>query len=75
MYEQHLACRTCGDTYPSDRIRYRCDCGGSLDVVYDYNAIQDQVDWDVLKQRAFTHHRYREFYPIIDNDHIIAMGE
>lgn len=30
-----LRCIKCGGEYPSDEIRYRCDCGGLLEVRYD----------------------------------------
>ncbi|MAY74504.1 MAG: threonine synthase [Phycisphaerae bacterium] len=30
-----LACVDCDKTYPPLEIRYRCDCGGTLDVIHD----------------------------------------
>ncbi len=29
-----LACITCGRQYPRDEVRYRCDCGETLEVAY-----------------------------------------
>jgi threonine synthase len=75
MYEQSLECIECGTEYSPREIRYRCECGGSLDVIYDYETIKDKIDWSVLKRRAFDHHRYREFYPVVNSDHIISLGE
>jgi threonine synthase len=75
VFADNLACTECDDAYPTDEIRYRCDCGGSLDVTYDYSQLQDRVNWSTLKHRHFDHHRYQEFYPVINNDHLISLGE
>lgn len=72
MYETHLECWDCGQTY--ETMRYRCDCGGGLEVVLDLEAIAESIDWPTLKQRTFDHHRYREFYPIVETDHIISLS-
>jgi threonine synthase len=33
----HLRCISCQATYNGDERRYRCDCGGTLDVVHDWS--------------------------------------
>jgi threonine synthase len=35
MTRFHLACVQCDQRYPGLEQRYRCDCGGNLDVVHD----------------------------------------
>ncbi len=75
VFEKNFRCHECGETYSTDRIRYRCDCGGSLDVTYDYREIRDRLTWQILNSRQFDHHRYREFYPVVQNQHIVSMGE
>ena len=72
MHESHLECRDCGEEY--DEMRYRCDCGSGLEVILDYDTIRETVSWFTLKQRTFDHHRYREFYPVVEPDHIISLG-
>jgi len=34
-----LRCVDCGEDYPPLQIRYRCDCGGTLDVVHRHGPI------------------------------------
>ncbi len=73
MRIKYLQCVRCGRTYPKDEIRYRCDCGDSLEIVYDYSTLH--ATWDELRKRTFCHWRYREFYPELKKDDIITMGE
>ena len=39
MRIKYLQCVRCGHTYPKDVVRYRCDCGDSLEIVYDYSTL------------------------------------
>ncbi|MDY6770177.1 MAG: threonine synthase [Candidatus Nanohaloarchaea archaeon] len=68
-----LECIACGDTYPPDEVRYRCSCGGSLDVAYDHDEIAG-VTWDDLRSHPFDHLRYRDFLPVVEADHVVRMG-
>ncbi|HMK45777.1 MAG TPA: threonine synthase [Methanocella sp.] len=74
MQVKYLQCARCNRTYPSTEIRYRCECGDSLELVYDYRTIQG-ITWDMLRRRPFDHWRYLEFYPDLDPGSIISMGE
>lgn len=38
-----LKCLTCQTEYPTDDVRYRCDCGGLLDVRHDLDALRPLV--------------------------------
>lgn len=73
MRIKYLQCVRCGRTYPREEMRYRCDCGDSLEIVYDYSKLH--VTWDELRKRTFCHWRYREFYPDLKKGSIISMGE
>lgn len=75
MFEKSFRCFECGKTFPTDRIRYRCDCGGSLDITYDYEQISKELGWKELKSRELSHHRYTEFFPVLRNENFITMGE
>jgi len=74
MYVEHVKCTNCGRTYAKDEVRFRCQCGGSLDVVYDYQSLSD-IDWELLDKRPFSQFRYREFYPVVKDKHIVSLGE
>ena len=45
MTKAYLKCISCGKEYDINEVRYRCDCGDLLDVVYNF----DDMDIDRLK--------------------------
>ena len=75
MQVKYLRCVRCGRQYPKGVIRYRCDCGDSLEIVYDYDEIKGHISWAELRRRPYHHWRYREFYPPIKESSIVSMGE
>ena len=75
MQVKYLQCARCHRQYPKGEIRYRCDCGDSLEIVYDYGEIKGRLSWDDLRRRPYDHWRYREFYPPIKTASIVSMGE
>ncbi len=75
MHVRYLQCVRCGRKYPKGEIRYRCDCGDSIEIVYDYDELIGRISWAYLRKRTFCHWRYREFYPDIKKRNIITMGE
>lgn len=75
MHVKFLRCVSCGATYSKDRIIYRCRCGQSLDVVYDYENMKKKITWGELRKRKFFQWRYREFYPIQKDKNIRTMQE
>ncbi len=75
MHVRYLQCVRCGRKYPKGEIRYRCDCGDSIEIVYDYEEMAGKISWDGLRKRTFCHWRYREFYPELKKKNIITMGE
>lgn len=75
MHIEYLQCVCCGRKYPTEVIRYRCDCGGSIEIVYDYKELIGRIGWADLRKRTFCHWRYREFYPDLNKKNIITMGE
>src|SRR3989344_7280985 len=75
MHVRFLQCVACGKTYPATAIVWRCSCGQSLDVVYDYQQMKRRVTWQRLRQRKFFQWRYREFYPVAHDRNICTMQE
>ncbi len=73
MHVLFLRCVACGKTYPKNKIIYRCACGQSLDVVYDYKKMK--LTWNKLRKRKFYQWRYREFYPVQKYKNICTMQE
>jgi len=75
MQVRYLRCVRCGRQYPKGVIRYRCDCGDSLEIVYDYGEIKGRISWEELRDRPYDHWRYQEFYPPLKSRSIVSMGE
>lgn len=63
-------CTECGERHIVDQHRWRCDCGGPLELALD-------VDFrpDLLAGRLPTFWRYREALPKIAEGSIVTFGE
>jgi len=63
-----LRCVSCGKEYEARPDATVCDCGGILDVVYDYEYIKSRVSRDYFAscpERSMW--RYRDFLPVEEN--------
>lgn len=65
-----LFCRTCKKQYDHDSLRWRCECGGLLDL--NFHA---QISRTELPTDNHTLWRYRNALPIAKDEHIISLGE
>jgi len=72
----HLKCAGCGYTEPMDGVWTECpQCGEDwIDAVFDYDRVA-QLWPEALKHRPPTMWRYRELLHLLDDDHLISMGE
>ena len=62
---KYCQCVKCGATYAPAPDITTCECGGILDVIYDYETIKIKFNKEVLAKRADpTMWRYRELLPI-----------
>ena len=58
-------CVKCGKEYPATPDVTTCECGGILDIVYDYDYIKSRLTKEKLATRKdMTMWRYRELLPI-----------
>lgn len=68
MYVSELRCINCEKKYPwmGSSMLYTCvDCGGNLEILYDYTAISKVISKESLsRDNDFSLWRYRPFYPI-----------
>jgi len=46
-----LTCVDCQRSYPGLELRYRCVCGGTLDVVHDLSALRGRIDFALFDRR------------------------
>jgi len=55
----YLRCIECGRRYPMNEIRYRCECGGLLEVVIDTDNVENVFD-----SHNITLWKYSSFIPV-----------
>lgn len=54
-----MKCIECGREYPEDELRYRCECGGLLEVVTDLDKAEDVFDG-----KNITLWKYESWLPV-----------
>ncbi len=65
-----LICRSCAKTYNLSDPRWKCDCGGLLDI--DFWPVLDPVNFRARKPTLW---RYREALPVDQDENIVTFGE
>ena len=63
-------CPNCKRFYPVHQTRWRCDCGSFLDLEF-----KPKFPIKKILKRGPTLWRYREAIPILQDEHILSMGE
>ena len=76
----NMKCSVCGTEYDfyGSPPPYRCEtpeCMGRLDIIYDYDVIQEQVTKQDIISRPLGVWRYFEFLPLLDRKNIVQLGE
>ncbi len=69
MFAVGYKCLRCGKRYPLN-IRFRCDCGSTLDIEYDYRKIKKTIPKNFSGYQ--NHWKYWMFYPV---KKIVSMDE
>jgi threonine synthase len=62
-----LRCPLCDRIYSAEAVQYTCpQCGevGTLEVLYDYDALKTQLDRDALRKDEQSMWRYRDLLPL-----------
>jgi len=76
QFSPRLECVQCGHQEPLGQSLGQCpNCGCDwLDVTYDYESVKEA--WpEALRGRPRTMWRYRELLPLLDDAHLVTMGE
>jgi len=66
----NLVCQACGKAFSMDDPRWRCDCGGLLDLRFEA-----RFDPKRIAGRKPTMWRYREALPVVDDGAIVSFDE
>ena len=61
---KYARCVKCGKIYEAVPDLTNCECGGILDIVYDYDYIRSVLTKEKLTARPHTMWRYRELLPV-----------
>ena len=79
-----LKCISCGKEYDENEVRYNCNCGDILDVVYDFSGLDPEWLKKTFRERRMSTKNYdisgvwkfRELIPIFnDVEDIVTMPE
>ena len=78
-----LVCLDCDNRYAGVQLRYRCDCGGTLDVRHDLAQIKKRLSRDLFDDRRGCNNpvdrsgvwRFRELILPVAEDQIVTRGE
>ncbi len=75
MFAIGYRCFRCGKTYGFGKMKYRCECGGSLDMRYDYVKIRRELrkSGAEFRKQQPSHWKYKIFYPVSRAS--VTMGE
>jgi threonine synthase len=68
--KHQLVCSRCHEAYTPDAVRWRCDCGGPLDLVH-----RQRFEHRRIGSRGPTLWRYRESLPIDPDATPVHLGE
>lgn len=78
-----LRCVDCRASFPGLDVRYRCDCGGTLDVVHDLEALRGTSLFDQFDARRASRDRldrsgvwrFRELVLPLDDSFVVTRPE
>jgi threonine synthase len=68
-------CIVCGKEYDIDDVRYTCECGGLLEITYDYEQIKENVSRESIREREIGVWRYLDYLPVKDPQKIVSLCE
>ncbi len=68
-----MGCIKCDTVFKENETRYVCDCGGLLDIKYDYDRLN--IDLLQIKKRPLKVWRYRELMPLKKGSKIVSLNE
>ena len=72
----HLRCSNCKKTFAPDQVQSICDaCGKALLAEYYLTSARQHVSRELVGRGEGSLWRYRELLPVIDEAHIVTLGE
>lgn len=63
--ERSILCVSCGKEYHEEENIFHCpECGGPLDILYDYSKVKKSLDKSEFFKEPVNHWKYWMFYPV-----------
>lgn len=71
-----LRCLKCGQEHRPRKGLYVCgECGGKLEVLYDYDSVSGKLTRKALGRRGNGVWKYSELLPVVDLKKSVSLGE
>ncbi len=75
-FAQGFRCVRCTKDFSTDRVIFECaECGGPLDIEYDYRLVRRQIMPSPFRREPVSHWKYAPFYPINDLFSVVSLAE
>jgi len=75
-YLSHLICSKCHEKFDHRELQTFCtSCNKPLLAIYDLEKAKSELARDIFSGRETNLWRYRELLPVLDERHIITLGE
>jgi len=75
-YLSHLICSKCQEKFDHRELQTFCtSCNKPLLAIYDLEKAKSELTRDIFSGRESDLWRYRELLPVLDERHIITLGE
>lgn len=75
-FARAIKCATCSKEFSAELVMFECaECGGPLDIVYDYRQVRRQIMPKHFKHEPVSHWKYAPFYPINDLSNVVSLAE
>jgi len=75
-YLSHLICSKCHEKFDHRELQTFCtSCSKPLLAIYDLEKVKSELARDIFSGREPNLWRYRELLPVLDERHIITLGE
>jgi threonine synthase len=72
----HLECTNCGRRHAADQLQTVCSaCGKVLFARYDLEGVRQAVTPEAFARRRWDMWRYAELLPVVDETHVVSLGE
>ena len=76
MHSKNFYCFECRHVFPLTEIMFECaDCGGPLDIEYDYSEIKKNLRRKDFLEKPISHWKYAAFLPITRKEKIVSLKE